>query len=61
MCRVMDDNDTTRLMKERMVDTWLPRILTYVQMSEKSTIKKLLQEMDSAIALDKLSQAGKLL
>ena len=58
MCRVMGDKDVTILMKERMIDTWLPKILSYVQKSEKSSLKKLVEEMDSAISEDKLNPAG---
>ena len=58
MCRVMGDKDITGLMKERMIDTWLPKILSYVQQSEKSSLKKLVEEMDSAISEDKLNPAG---
>ena len=39
-------------------DTWLPKILSYVQKSEKSSLKKLVEEMDSAISVDKLNPAG---
>jgi hypothetical protein len=58
MCRVIGDKDVTRLMKERMIDTLLPKILSYVQKSEKSSLKKLVEEMDSAISVDKLNPAG---
>ena len=36
----------------------LPKILSYVQKSEKSSLKKLVEEMDSAISEDKLNPAG---
>ena len=59
MCRVMGDEDVTSLMKKRMAENWLPRILSYAQTSQKASIRKLMQEMDSAIAVNKLSQTGK--
>ena len=61
MCRVMSDNEITRHMKQSMADTWLPRILSFSQMSEKSSTKQLLEEMDAAIASAQLTQAGKVL
>ena len=59
MCRVMGDEDVTSLMKKRMAENWLPRILSYAQTSQKASTRKLMQEMDSAIAVNKLSQTGK--
>ena len=57
MCQVMGDKDVTILMKERMIDTWLPKILSYVQKSEKSSLKKLVEEMDSIQQVTKCSLA----
>ena len=57
----MSNNKITRHMKQSMADTWLPIILSFSQMREKSSTKKLLEEMDAAIASDQLTQAGKVL
>ena len=55
----MGDEDITSLMKKRMAENWLPRILSYARTRQKASIRKLMQKMDSANAVNKLSQTGK--
>lgn len=49
MCRIMEDNDFTKDIKKRMVDTRLPRIISQARTDEKMSITKLLSEMDVAV------------
>lgn len=45
----MEDNDFTKDIKKRMVDTRLPRIISQARTDEKMSITKLLSEMDVAV------------
>ena len=61
MCRVMADDSVTRVMKERMEDTWLPKILQYARKTEKPSVRKVLNEMEKSITLAQISEKGNVL
>ena len=55
----MEDNDFTKDMKKRMVDTRLPRIISQARTDERMSITKLLSEMDVAVTEGLIFKSGK--
>ena len=61
MCRVMADDSVTRVMKEHMEDTWLPKILQYARKTEKPSVRKVLNKMEESVTLAQISEKGNVL
>jgi hypothetical protein len=58
MCRIMCDESATRVMKDNLADTWLPKVLQYCKKLNVEATTDLLNDMDSAIALGEISEKG---
>ena len=61
MCYIFENMEMTKMIKNRIVDTWMPKIVGYIEKSnENEELSDLMGEMKEAIAEGFLSETGKL-
>ena len=58
ICRIFDDVEFCKNMKVSLAGTWIPRILSYMESSDKPMVKKILDEMEQAINDGLISETG---
>jgi hypothetical protein len=58
ICRIFDDVEFCKNMKVSLAGTWIPRILSYIESSDKPMVKKLRDEMEQAINDGLISETG---
>ena len=54
ICRIFNDAEFCKNMKVSLAGTWILRILSYMESSDKPGLKKLLNEMEQAVKNDGL-------
>ncbi len=58
ICRTFDDVEFCKNMKVSLAGTWIPRILSYMESSDRPMVKKILDEMEQAINDGLISETG---
>jgi hypothetical protein len=56
MCTIPQDESMTRQMKERLVDTWVPRILNFSKKLKRPAV--IMDDMDEAVTKGDISESG---
>ena len=59
MCYIFENMEMTRMIKSRITDTWVPKIVGYIEKAnENQELSNLMGEMKEAIAEGFLSETG---
>ena len=61
ICRIFNDAEFCKNMKVSLAGTWIPRILSYMQSSDKPVLKKFLSEMEQAVNDGLIRETGNLM
>ena len=61
ICQIFNDAEFCKNMTVSLAGTWIPRILSYMESSDKPVLKKFLSEMEQALNDGLISETGNLM
>ena len=61
ICQIFKDAEFCKNMKVSLAGTWISRILSYMESSDKPVLKKFLSEIEQAVNDGLISETGNLM